>query len=108
MTKELSSREDRVVTDRRGFDGASLAILATCLLCACGTHGRVPVRMPVPVACVAREDIPPEVGVAGTLPTDARAAADILAGKVLELRATDRILRLLVDGCLSDPAISPP
>ena len=57
------------------------------------------VRIPVAVPCVDARYIPPEVPPTGTPPEDARAPADVLAIKVLELRGTDRELRALLSGC---------
>ncbi len=73
-------------------------VLAACvLLAACAQ--KPPVRIPVAVACVRSSDIPDPVPPAGTLPSDARSAADILASIVLQLRANERVYRALLEGC---------
>jgi len=77
--------------------------LAVSLLSGCGKSVPMVVRIPVAVACVEPGDIPPPVPMVGPIPDDARAAADILGAKVLELRATDRSLRALLGGCVDPP-----
>ena len=76
-----------------------LAPIALLAVAACA-HGPREARVPVAVPCVNAHDIPAEVPPAGPLPDEARAAADLLAAKVLELRGTDRELRALLRGCV--------
>ena len=59
------------------------------------------VEVPVPIRCIDPQDVPAPVPPVGTLPSDARNAADILAAAVLQLRAADRELRALIQGCVS-------
>ena len=77
---------------------SKLVAIAVLGLAAC-THGPREVRVPLAVPCLDPRDVPVEVAPAGLLPSDARAAADLLAAKVLELRGTDRELRALLRGC---------
>jgi len=81
------------------------ALLLALLLGACGAPAPivklqpVEVRVPVPVACVDRKDIPVEPARVGALPDDARVAADLLGDKVLELRHAFRLAAGLLEGC---------
>ena len=53
----------------------------------------------IPLACVAANQIPPEVERLDRLPEDARQAADMLGLTVLALRENERILRALLSAC---------
>ena len=89
-------RDQRSASDGGGVV-RKFAIAAIMLLAACGQ--KPPVRIPVAVTCIDPADVPEPVPLAGTLPTDARAAADILGSIVLQLRANERVYRALLDAC---------
>lgn len=76
-----------------------LFVLAALLLAGCTHSGPREVSVPVREACVDRQDVPPETPPAGTLPEDARQAADLLGAVVLTLRGEVRILRALIEPC---------
>ena len=78
-------------------------MLPLLLLSACATPAprveTVSVNIPVPVRCVDPASVPAEPAKTGTLPADARAAADTLGAKVLELRGWGRELLALIGPC---------
>lgn len=75
-----------------------LAIVLCLGLAACG--GQSPVlRVPVPIACVVRSQIPPETPPVGELPEDARQAADLLGATLRTVRNEAAELRALLSGC---------
>jgi hypothetical protein len=74
------------------------ALILVLLLSGCASGPKI-VKVPVAVACVDASQIPAEVPPAGTLPSDARASADILGSIVLALRANEREMRALLKGC---------
>ena len=84
-----------------------LAILALGALSACATTPAIRVQTvevlkPVITPCVKKAQIPAEPAAAGSLPPDARQAADLLGAKVLELRGYGRKLSALLSACAED------
>lgn len=75
-------------------------IIAAALLGGCaGRQEPQIVRVPVPVRCVQAADIPAPVPPLGTLPADARNAADLLAATLREVRNVERELRAMLIAC---------
>lgn len=54
---------------------------------------------PVPIACVSESQIPPAPALIGRLPDDARAALDLTAAKLIEVRLYGRTLAGLLKAC---------
>ncbi|MDB5540901.1 MAG: hypothetical protein JWQ89_2628 [Devosia sp.] len=84
----------------------ALAIGLSVLATACSTPAvrtiTVEKKVPVPVPCVAKADIPVEPGPVGILPPDARNAADVLAAKLNDVRGWGHKQAALLIGCTSD------
>lgn len=83
----------------RCLAGAALYSLAACASTPAVRTETVEVATPIPVACVAAKDIPNEPALIGKLPTDARAALDLTAAKLIEVRLYGRTLAALLKGC---------
>ncbi len=80
-----------------------LILLAGCATAPAPKIETQVVKEPVPVRCVDPAKVPVEPAKTGALPSDARAAADTLAAKVLELRGYGRELIALIGPCEVDP-----
>jgi len=83
-------------------------LLALFTLTACSTppvpHVQIQrVPIPTPVACIDKADLPAEPAPIGTLPGDARQAADLLASKVMDYKAGWREWLALAGPCTRAP-----
>ncbi len=90
--------------DSRVSFHAAASLFALTMLAACASAPAVRTEIieadrPIPVACVAVRDIPNEPGNLGKLPLDARAALDLTAAKLIEVRLYGRTLAALLKGC---------
>lgn len=94
--------------DSRVSFHAAASLFALTMLAACASTTPavrteiVEVATPVPVACVAAKDIPNEPGRLGKLPLDARAALDLTAAKLIEVRLYGRTLAALLIACAQE------
>lgn len=80
---------------------ALVAVIVACFaLAGCSGRGG-PVLVPTPVQCLRPEQVPAETPPLGTVPNDARQAADAIAAKLLEVRGENRILRGLISACIA-------
>lgn len=79
---------------------ALVAIIVAAFALAGCSRERPVTQVPVPVPCVNQSDVPPETPPLGTIPNDARQAADALGAHALRLRGENRILRAILGACI--------
>jgi hypothetical protein len=97
---------DLTTRNRVSFHAAA-SLIAFITLAACQTTPAVrteivEVATPIPVACVERSQIPAAPALMGKLPTDARAALDLTAAKLIEVRLYGRTLAALLVACAQE------
>ncbi len=80
----------------------ALLLLAGCTSTPAVKVETVTVKVPTPVSCVHRADLPQEPPSIGIIPPDARQAADLLGSKVMELRGWGHKQAALLLACTID------
>jgi hypothetical protein len=82
----------------------AILVMAGLLLAnggGCFGGGERVTLVPTPVPCIRAGQVPAETPPLGTIPNDARQAADAIAAKLLEVRGENRILRGLISACIA-------